>query len=135
MLEDPRYTSSLTLEQFRNDDKTVDAVVRNLEVIGEAAKKLPETVRRQIGDLDWPRIAGLRDVLIHDYFAVDLEIIWDAWARQRVPESRKVAASRRRPLGTPASRRLVRRRPGGEFFARSQPPRRRRSYGIGRTKV
>ncbi len=82
------YTSSLTLEQFRNDDKTVDAVVRNLEVIGEAAKKLPETIRGQIGDLDWPRIAGLRDVLIHDYFAVDLEIIWDV-VQNKVPELEK----------------------------------------------
>ena len=54
-----RYTLSLSLDQFREDDKTVDAVLRNLEVIGEAAKKLPGPIRQEISEIDWPRIAGL----------------------------------------------------------------------------
>lgn len=71
------YTLGFTLQSFRQDPKTFDAVVRNLEVIGEAAKKLPDPVRLQHPDIDWKRIAGLRDILIHEYFGVDAEIIWD----------------------------------------------------------
>ncbi len=71
------YTSGLTLEAFAADAKTVDAVVRNLEVLGEAAKRVPETVRCQHGDIPWKRLAGLRDILIHRYFGVDLDIVWD----------------------------------------------------------
>lgn len=79
-----RYTSELSLEQFRQDEKTIDAVVRNLEIIGEAAKKLPENTRTEI-TVDWKRIAGLRDVLIHDYFGIDVEIIWDI-VQTKVPD-------------------------------------------------
>lgn len=71
-----RYTSGLSFEQFLSDQKTIDAVVRNLEVIGEAAKKVPEDIRKEI-PVEWKRIAGLRDVLIHEYFGIDVEIIWD----------------------------------------------------------
>jgi uncharacterized protein with HEPN domain len=52
-------------------------VVRNLEIIGEAAKKLPDGVRLNHPEIDWKRIAGLRDILIHEYFGVDEDIIWD----------------------------------------------------------
>ncbi len=79
-----RYTSELSLEQFRQDEKTIDAVVRNLEIIGEAAKKLPEDTRTGIA-VDWKRIAGLRDVLIHDYFGIDVEIIWDI-VQTKIPD-------------------------------------------------
>ncbi len=79
-----RYTVNLTPEQFRSDDKTIDAVVRNLEVIGEAAKKLPDEFRDQIRDVEWHRIAGLRDILIHEYFGIDVEIIWDI-VQNKVP--------------------------------------------------
>jgi uncharacterized protein with HEPN domain len=71
------YTAGLSLETFSIDSKTVDAVVRNLEVIGEAVKKIPDEVRLKHPEADWKRIAGLRDILIHDYFGIDLEIIWD----------------------------------------------------------
>ena len=62
-----RYTSGFTAEQFRQDDKTIDAVVRNLEILGEAAKNVADETRAKIA-VDWKRIAGLRDVLIHGYF-------------------------------------------------------------------
>ena len=69
------YTAGLPAAQFCGDRKTVDAVVRNLEIIGEAAKHLPAAMTRSRGDVDWRRIAGLRDALIHPYFGVDLDIV------------------------------------------------------------
>ncbi len=55
----------------------MDAVVRNLEVIGEAVKQLPHDVRSASPDVEWQKIAGLRDILIHAYFGIDVDIIWD----------------------------------------------------------
>ena len=71
------YTSGLTKVAFLGDEKTLDAVVRNLEVIGEAVKKLPEDLRAKHTALEWKKIAGLRDILIHEYFGLDAEIVWD----------------------------------------------------------
>jgi len=66
------------------DTRTLDAVLRNLEVIGEATKMLPAELRAQHSDVDWKRIAGLRDILIHRYFGIDLDIIWDV-VQNKVP--------------------------------------------------
>ncbi len=71
------YTGSLSKAAFLEDEKTLDAVVRNLEVIGEAVKKLPEDLRAQHSAVEWKKIAGLRDILIHEYFGLDAEIVWD----------------------------------------------------------
>jgi uncharacterized protein with HEPN domain len=71
------YTAGLSAAAFAVDAKTLDAVVRNLEVIGEAARALPEAIRSQHPEVDWKKTVGLRNILIHQYFGVDSEIIWD----------------------------------------------------------
>ena len=70
------YTAGLTFEQFQADRKTVDAVVRNLEIIGEATRHLCASYDNLPADVPWADIAGMRSVLIHEYFGVDLTIIW-----------------------------------------------------------
>ena len=62
-----RYTRGLTFEQFVSDDKTFDAVVRNLAIVGEAVKQIPEPVRIRYPEVDWRKIGGLRDILVHEY--------------------------------------------------------------------
>jgi len=71
-----RYLQGFDYEQFIADEMRVDAVLYNLFVIGEAAKHIPDEVREKYSQVMWQRIAGLRDVLAHEYFRVDLEIVW-----------------------------------------------------------
>ena len=72
-----RYISELSLQTFSADEKTIDAVVRNLEVIGEAVRNIPGNIRERYPEIEWHRIAGLRNILIHEYFAISMKIIWD----------------------------------------------------------
>jgi len=72
-----KYTSGISFQAFKNDSRTFDATVRNLEIIGEAARKVPGDFRVKYPEIEWKKMAGLRDVLIHEYFSVDAEIIWD----------------------------------------------------------
>jgi uncharacterized protein with HEPN domain len=67
----------MSRQAFMSDSKTLDAVVRNLEVIGEAAKKVPKEIQVKNPQVEWRKIASLRDILIHEYFGVDREIVWD----------------------------------------------------------
>lgn len=71
-----RYTSGLQREHFVADEKTIDAVARNLEIIGEAVRWVPSDFKHQHADIPWEQIAGLRNRIVHDYFGLDLEIIW-----------------------------------------------------------
>ncbi len=72
-----RYTAGLTYDTFIMDEKTVDAVVRNFEIIGEAANRLDQTYRAQHPEFKWNRLRGFRNRLIHEYFGIDYEIVWD----------------------------------------------------------
>jgi uncharacterized protein with HEPN domain len=70
------YTAGMKQEEFQQDPKTIDAVVRNLEILGEATRQLPTEFTVQYPDVPWRQIAGLRNRVVHEYFAVDLEIVW-----------------------------------------------------------
>ena len=71
-----KWIAGISNEKFSKDALLQDAVVRNLEILGEAAKNIPEEIRLRYPNIPWKRIAGFRDIAIHDYFGVDLEIVW-----------------------------------------------------------
>jgi uncharacterized protein with HEPN domain len=70
------FTAGMSFEDFSKDKKTINAVVRSFEIIGEAAKVIPANIKKKHADVPWKKMAGMRDKLIHEYFGVDLEIIW-----------------------------------------------------------
>lgn len=80
-----KYVSSADEDDFTENQMIVDAVVRNLEIIGEAAKNLPDSVREKKSSIEWRKIQGLRNILIHEYFGVDLEILRDI-VKNKIPE-------------------------------------------------
>jgi uncharacterized protein with HEPN domain len=82
------FTKGFTFEQFAQDTKTVDAVIRNLEIIGEAAKHIPKRVKEKHPVIDWKAMAGMRNILAHEYFGVRIGIIWKT-IRERLPELRQ----------------------------------------------
>ena len=82
------FTEGLASEQLAKDVKTVDAVTRNLQVIGEAAGHIPKRIKEKHPSIDWRGMAGMRNILVHEYFGVRLEIIWKT-VRKRLPELRK----------------------------------------------
>lgn len=82
------YTANLSLPEFRKHELVCDAVVRNLEIIGEAAKQIPPDIRGKASAVEWKKIAGLRDILIHEYFGVDVDILWDI-IKNKLPDLEK----------------------------------------------
>ena len=94
------YIDGLDFESFSNDQKTVDAAIHNIQIIGEAAIGLPDSVTNKYPTVPWANIRAMRHILVHGYFAIDLEIIW-ATAKHRLPELQKALRHptrlRRRP--------------------------------------
>jgi uncharacterized protein with HEPN domain len=67
----------MTLEEFKQDKKTIFAVTRAIEIIGEATKQIPSTIREEYPQIPWRSIAGMRDKMIHQYFGINLQVLWD----------------------------------------------------------
>ena len=86
------YVGDLTFEKFRDDRMRVDAVVRNFEVIGEAVKNLSDDLKEQFPVTDWKAVAGFRNTLIHGYFGIDPEILWDIIVHKIPPLKDEIAA-------------------------------------------
>jgi uncharacterized protein with HEPN domain len=71
-----RFVAGMTFEAFVADERTCDAVIRNIEVIGEAAKNLPDDVIARAPEVEWRKIRGMRDILAHGYFGLDTKVVW-----------------------------------------------------------
>jgi len=82
-----RYTAGISYEEFIHNDQMVDAVERNIEKIGEAAAAIPDSIRDRNPDVPWKTIVGLRNKVIHHYFAVDHEVIWQI-ATKNIPATK-----------------------------------------------
>ena len=82
------YVQGMSYANWVKDRKTIDAVVRNLQIIGEAANHVPEDVRSRYNDVPWAQLRGMRNILIHEYFGVDTDILWRA-VTEDVPRLRK----------------------------------------------
>lgn len=83
------YTKDISRVHFLKDFQVQDAVIRRLEIIGEAAKNLPEELIKGNPDIPWKKIIGTRDILIHHYFGIDMEVIWKI-LKKRIPELKEI---------------------------------------------
>jgi uncharacterized protein with HEPN domain len=79
------YAKGKSYKEFTKDRMLTDAIIRNLEIIGEAVKNIPYKVRKKYYPIEWKKIAGLRDILIHGYFGIDYEILWDI-VQNKIPD-------------------------------------------------
>jgi uncharacterized protein with HEPN domain len=71
-----KYTREITFEQLMQDERTKDAILRNIQIIGEASKHIPEQLLTTHPDIDWSGVAGMRDIITHRYFRVDWNLLW-----------------------------------------------------------
>jgi uncharacterized protein with HEPN domain len=78
------YIANMGVEAFKNDRKTIDAVVRNFEIIGEASKNIPDEIKAEHRDVNWKGMAGLRNRIAHEYFGVSSTIVWNI-IKQEIP--------------------------------------------------
>ncbi len=79
-----QYTANLTFEDFAANSMVVDAVVRNFEIIGEASSHIPDDIQSKYSEVPWFEMKGMRNIMVHEYFRVDLKIVWMT-ARESLP--------------------------------------------------
>ena len=83
-----KFVEGMDFESFKEDDKTSSAVIRKFEIIGEATKNIPQSIKEKYPHIPWKEMAGFRDRLIHFYFGIKYDIVWDT-IKLRLPELRK----------------------------------------------
>jgi uncharacterized protein with HEPN domain len=99
LIED--YTKGIDQEEFLNKDDNIqmkDAIIRRLEIIGEAVKNIPDDFKEGYPNIPWKQIAGMRDVLIHEYFGVKMERVWKT-AKEDLPELKRVISKTLKEIG------------------------------------
>lgn len=87
-----RYVKGLDYRKFVKNELVVDAVIRNLEIIGEAARQVSDDVKQSAPDVEWHKLMSLRNILIHEYFGVDNEILWDI-VKNKIPGLKRSISS------------------------------------------
>ncbi|MBU4450622.1 MAG: DUF86 domain-containing protein [Actinomycetia bacterium] len=80
-----KFVNEMTYDEFIQDEKTIYAVTRSFEIIGEATKNIPDDIKNTYNQIPWSKISGMRNKLIHEYFGVDLETLWNT-IKNRLPE-------------------------------------------------
>ncbi len=83
-----KYTKGLSFKELKKNEMVLDAVIRNFEIIGEATKNIPKDIKKKYPNVEWKEAAGFRDVLIHDYFGIDIEAVRDT-IKNNLPEFKK----------------------------------------------
>ncbi|MFH1890869.1 MAG: DUF86 domain-containing protein [Candidatus Kuenenbacteria bacterium] len=83
-----KYTEEVSLKLFESDEKTIDAVIRNLEVIGEAVNNIPKQTRDKYPNVPWRKIISMRNKVLHEYFGIDWDILWQT-IKEDIPELKK----------------------------------------------
>ena len=86
-----KYTESTTYKNFLNDNVIQDAIIRRFEIIGEATKNIPMKIRKEYPEIPWRQMAGMRDMLTHEYFGIAIKRIWDT-AQKDLPKLKKQIA-------------------------------------------
>ena len=83
------FVEGMTFEELTQDDKTSSAVIRKFEIIGEATKHVPEELKEKYSEIPWKNMAGMRDRLIHAYFGIDCQLVWDT-IKIEIPKIKKI---------------------------------------------
>lgn len=117
------FIDGMDFDQFQNDDKTASAVLRKLEIIGEAVKNLPDQFKKKYKKIPWREMAGMRDKLIHWYFGVDYKVVWNVIAKelpQLKDQLKKIFATIPTGDSDPAEEQPLSINPGGPASGRGE---------------